>query len=121
MEDIVLNVAKEAALLAGEKIRHAVFSKSKGVNEKSSNTDLVTETDVACEEIIKKKINQHFPLHKIIGEEENSTQQYQLSDDPTWTIDPIDGTVSQKYRHILTFGKTFFFYFFTTLLLASLI
>jgi len=105
MDDIVLNVAQEAALLAGEKIRHAVFSKSKGVNEKSSNTDLVTETDVACEEIIKKKINQHFPLHKIIGEEDNSTQQYQLTDDPTWTIDPIDGTVSKKDRH----RKSFFF------------
>ena len=90
--DDILKVAKEASLLAGAKIREAVSSGNNGVKEKSSNTDLVTETDIACEQLIILHIRQNYPLDKIIGEE-NSTQRYHLTDSPTWTIDPIDGTV----------------------------
>ncbi len=51
----------------------------------------VTIADRKAEEILRKKISQHFPEHGIIGEEfgsNNSDAEW------VWTIDPIDGTRS---------------------------
>ncbi len=51
----------------------------------------VTIADRKAEEILRKKISQHFPEHGIIGEEfgsDNSDAEW------VWTIDPIDGTRS---------------------------
>ena len=51
-----------------------------------------------------------FPTHKIIGEESSSSSAetgpaldgnrcgYTLTDDPTWTVDPIDGTTNFVHR-----------------------
>ncbi len=51
----------------------------------------VTIADRKAEEILRKKISQHFPEHGIIGEEfgsNNSDAEW------VWTIDPVDGTRS---------------------------
>ena len=61
---------------------------------KSATTDLVTETDQRCETIITHHITKHYPNHKIIGEETSGSSEYVLTNDPTWTIDPIDGTTN---------------------------
>jgi fructose-1,6-bisphosphatase/inositol monophosphatase family enzyme len=95
--DRVLEIAKEAAFLAGEQIRKA-WPKRSEVKDKSSNTDLVTETDQQCEELIINLLRQTFPTHKIIGEESSGQDKYELSDQPTWTIDPIDGTTNFVHR-----------------------
>jgi fructose-1,6-bisphosphatase/inositol monophosphatase family enzyme len=66
---------------------------------KSNNVDLVTETDEQCEVIIKNHIVSKYPTHQIIGEESSGSDcQYTLTDDPTWTIDPIDGTTNFVHR-----------------------
>lgn len=50
--------------------------------------DIVTFYDRAAEEIIIEEIKKDFPNSRIVGEEGGE----QEGQDPTWVIDPIDGT-----------------------------
>jgi len=56
--------------------------------------DLVTETDKENEKAIVSFLTKSFPTHLFIGEEEASANGVipDLTDAPTWIIDPIDGT-----------------------------
>ncbi|KMZ61002.1 Inositol-phosphate phosphatase [Zostera marina] len=88
-----LSVAVEAAKDAGEVIRKG-FHQTKCVEHKGS-VDLVTETDKACEELIFSKLKRKFPEHKFIGEETSAISGIdELTDDPTWIVDPLDGTTN---------------------------
>lgn len=49
----------------------------------------VTEADRAIEQLLRKRIIDTFPGHAVLGEEEGGALQ---ADQPTWVIDPIDGT-----------------------------
>ena len=51
----------------------------------------VTIADRNAEEILRKKISQHFPEHGIIGEEFGNHNE---DAEWVWTIDPVDGTRS---------------------------
>lgn len=53
--------------------------------------NLVTETDVKSEKIIIQHLLKSFPNYKIVSEEMNDKK---LSDEPTFVIDPIDGTTN---------------------------
>ncbi|EZG70697.1 inositol monophosphatase [Gregarina niphandrodes] len=64
-------------------------TRAKHVSEKMSISDLVTESDVKVEKMIRSAISTAFPDHKFFGEE---TTHEELTDDPTWVVDPIDGT-----------------------------
>lgn len=84
-----LNVATEAAYLAGEYIRRR-YGQAKQIEFKGE-IDLVTEVDLASEKIIVDKIRTSFPDHQILAEEggwQESASEY------TWIIDPIDGTTN---------------------------
>lgn len=62
---------------------------------KSSEIDLVTETDQAVEKLLIDNLSKQFPDHKFIGEETvSSGGQCLLTNAPTWIIDPIDGTLN---------------------------
>ncbi|XP_049935129.1 inositol monophosphatase 3 isoform X2 [Nymphaea colorata] len=88
-----LIVAIEAAKGAGDVIRKG-FYQSKHVEHKGQ-VDLVTETDKACEELIFNHLKKHFSDHKFIGEETSaSLGTVELTDDPTWIVDPLDGTTN---------------------------
>lgn len=93
MEEInnILYVAQQAALLPGSKILEALSSQRDEIRTKSASTDLVTETDQQCEQLIIQHIKSNFPDHKNIGEESAGSDRYELTDEPTWTVDPIDG------------------------------
>ncbi|KAL4234992.1 hypothetical protein ACF0H5_006632 [Mactra antiquata] len=85
-----LMVAKEA----GERVK-TDFYRNKNISVKENFADLVTETDTAVEELIVAKLKQRFPDHKFIGEEAVSAGGHcELTDSPTWIIDPIDGTTN---------------------------
>ena len=61
------------------------------VSTKSSNADLVTNTDKQAEQTIKEDILTNFPDHGILAEESGVTSSdsaYQ------WVIDPLDGTTN---------------------------
>lgn len=88
-----LAVAIDAAKQAGEIIRNG-FHQKKQVEHKGS-VDLVTETDKACETLIFNHLKQHFPTHKFIGEETTAAcGASELTDAPTWIVDPLDGTTN---------------------------
>uniref|UniRef100_A0A2P2INQ4 Inositol-phosphate phosphatase n=1 Tax=Rhizophora mucronata TaxID=61149 RepID=A0A2P2INQ4_RHIMU len=88
-----LETAIDAAMKAGEIIRKG-FYQTKHVEHKGQ-VDLVTETDKACEELVFSLLKQHYPTHEFIGEE--TTAAYgasELTDKPTWIVDPLDGTTN---------------------------
>ncbi|KAA8515609.1 hypothetical protein F0562_018780 [Nyssa sinensis] len=88
-----LAIAVDAAKKAGELIRDG-FYQTKHVEHKGQ-VDLVTETDKACEDLIFNHLRQHFPNHKFIGEETTAAcGATELTDEPTWIVDPIDGTTN---------------------------
>ena len=66
------------------------------------STDLVTEADRRCEEIVAAVLRADFPSHAIIGEEGAGSGRYHLTEDPTWTIDAIDGTTNFVHRLALS-------------------
>jgi len=63
---------------------------------KSSDVDLVTETDIAVEKLIKLKIFSQFPNHLFIGEEGDikSIDTIDRKNKFVWIVDPIDGTTN---------------------------
>ncbi|XP_022848272.1 inositol-phosphate phosphatase-like [Olea europaea var. sylvestris] len=85
--------AVDAAKRAGEIIRSG-FYQTKHVEHKGE-VDLVTETDKRCEEVIFNFLKQHYPNHKFIGEETTAASgASELTDEPTWIVDPLDGTTN---------------------------
>ncbi|XP_042392781.1 inositol monophosphatase 3-like [Zingiber officinale] len=91
--DGFLAVAVDAAKSAGEIIRQG-FYQTKHVEHKGQ-VDLVTETDKACEELIFNYLKKHYPCHKFIGEETSAAFGIsELTDEPTWIVDPLDGTTN---------------------------
>ncbi|XP_077229941.1 inositol monophosphatase family protein [Tasmannia lanceolata] len=91
--DEFLAVAVEASKRAGEIIQKG-FHLKKNVEHKGL-VDLVTETDKACEDLIFNHLKQKYPEHKFIGEETSAAfGTAELTDDPTWMVDPLDGTTN---------------------------
>ncbi|KAH7922779.1 hypothetical protein BV22DRAFT_1093971 [Leucogyrophana mollusca] len=88
-----VNLARTAGTLILEGSQ-AVQSAS-DVNEKKNSVDLVTEYDVAVEELVKSEIAKAYPGFKFIGEESYSAgARPDLTDEPTFCVDPIDGTTN---------------------------
>jgi len=98
-EDIThfYNVALDLVDKAGKVVVTAIEDRDKKIAEKSSPTDLVTETDKAVEDLLVSGLKKQFPDHDFIGEEDVSAQSGYVSNfssKPTWIIDPIDGTMN---------------------------
>ncbi|XP_014216445.1 inositol monophosphatase 1 [Copidosoma floridanum] len=89
--ELVLELVKEAGGLIKENI-----SRQKTIMTKSCEVDLVTETDQLVEKLFMTKISARYPEHKFIGEENTSETNHkvELTDAPTWIIDPVDGTMN---------------------------
>lgn len=83
-----LIVSREAG-----KIISNVFKERKTVETKETSADLVTETDKLVEKLIFETLQKEFPNHCFIGEESVSDGAAStLTSEPTWIVDPIDGT-----------------------------
>ncbi len=85
----LLDFATEIAWEAGRLImRH--FQVGVGVERKPDRTP-VTEADIAGERLLRKRIEERFPGHRVLGEEDGES-----GSDPAhrWILDPIDGTTS---------------------------
>ncbi|XP_060940437.1 inositol monophosphatase 1-like [Limanda limanda] len=93
-----LNFGLTVAKQASEVVLSAI-QQQKEVKLKSSPADLVTETDERVEKLLIDAIKNRYPLHRFIGEESVAAgERVELSDAPTWIIDPIDGTVNFVHR-----------------------
>ncbi|XP_070510917.1 inositol monophosphatase 2 isoform X2 [Cardiocondyla obscurior] len=86
--------AKELTLQAG-KLLECHFKNEKIVYGKGK-WDYVTNYDHKIEKLFIDGISNRFPDHKIIAEETASVMEKmpELTDTPTWFLDPIDGTVN---------------------------
>lgn len=87
--DNVLPLVKDA----GRVIKEAEDIK---IETKEEIYDLVTEYDRRVEKVLVKRIKEMYPMHRFIGEEDSaiSGKIEELTDHPTWIIDPIDGTAN---------------------------
>ncbi|VDD86377.1 unnamed protein product [Enterobius vermicularis] len=98
-EDEFFKVALGIVKSAGQLVRTAFEKPTMKVEQKSSHTDLVTETDKAVERHLIDGLSQAFPDHKFIGEESVAGgQKIEYTDAPTWIIDPIDGTTNFVHK-----------------------
>jgi len=98
--DFSLNLVKKC----GEVIKEAFVSEKK-VTEKSSATDLVTETDQMVEKMLIDGLKEKFEDTKFIGEESVAGgTKCELTNEKTWICDPIDGTTNfiHSNPHICT-------------------
>ncbi|GAM88104.1 hypothetical protein ANO11243_061350 [Dothideomycetidae sp. 11243] len=83
---------EEVARKAGDMIRDARPSTSISGSKKNS-ADLVTETDRAVEKMVSTTLREKYPDFKFMGEETYQPGDV-LSSDPTFIVDPIDGTTN---------------------------
>ncbi|KAM0787412.1 hypothetical protein ACM66B_003495 [Microbotryomycetes sp. NB124-2] len=108
----VLEFAIQVAKQAGRMIREASSSRNSHSADgtKKNSVDLVTETDQAVEKFILSEIKQKYPKHKFIGEESYAAGEVvELTDEPTWIVDPI-GTTNfvHQFDHVaVSIGFTY--------------
>ncbi len=86
----LLAVAWEGAEAAGSLIRES-WQQAKIIRYKSS-IDLVTSVDRQSEQCIVRILQEHFPEHSILAEEETSSTGSEKN--LRWIIDPLDGTTN---------------------------
>ena len=86
-----LKVAEKAALESG-KVFKKFFGHATGIREKKhEKRNLVTDSDLAIEKIIRNHISRVFPTHHVLGEEFGGLPKISKGQF-IWLIDPIDGT-----------------------------
>lgn len=86
-----LEIAKKAAFEASQIISDFRESHNFKINFKGKN-DLVTDADLASEEMILNIIREAFPDDQILAEE--TSKKHVLPERRTWLVDPIDGTTN---------------------------
>ncbi|VDK36589.1 unnamed protein product [Taenia asiatica] len=101
MLDFAKNIAKEAGSLIV-----SAFDQPPHYHEKVSFADLVTDTDKQVEDLVKSRILETYSDHKIIAEESASGRSI-LTSDPTWIVDPIDGTSNFVSKWVPRFLQLF--------------
>ncbi len=82
------NIVQEAGFLLRDRLNTDLKISHKGT------IDLVTEADLAAENLIVGRIQKAFPEHSILAEERHSLAQDEAV---KWVIDPLDGTTN--YAH----------------------
>lgn len=91
MEKKFLEVAKEAALQAGEIISKYFGKEHQYKFKNKDQSDFATQADLESEQKIIQILTKNFPETNIIAEESGKGQK---GSEYTWVIDPLDGTFS---------------------------
>lgn len=86
--DQALEVAVTAAEAAGTLLRERVDD-NPVPRTKSATGDVVTDLDLASEQLIVDQLRCSYPGHQIIAEESGRSGS---DDEWTWLVDPLDGT-----------------------------
>jgi myo-inositol-1(or 4)-monophosphatase len=84
-------IAAEAAREAGGLLLARFGGPARGVESKSSSTDLVSDADRDAETLIRERIRGARPDDAIIGEEQGAERG---ESEILWVIDPLDGTIN---------------------------
>jgi myo-inositol-1(or 4)-monophosphatase len=83
-------IAREAGALLMEYFHQHLKIEYKG------EADLVTAADRASEKLIRERIQEHWPGHDVLGEEQGLSD---LGSDYRWYVDPLDGTTNFAHRY----------------------
>ena len=98
----MLETAIVAARLAGQ---YAMEQLNYARTTIKNGTELVTEADPKCQQIIMDRIKETYPDHGFIAEEGKggkTLKQPPRGDEPVWwVIDPIDGTNNYAHKILL--------------------
>jgi myo-inositol-1(or 4)-monophosphatase len=92
--DDLLDIAVAAARAAGEELVQRYEHAARGVETKSTPTDLVSEADLAGERAIREVLATRRPDDAIVGEEGDDVAG---SSGLRWFVDPLDGTVNYLF------------------------
>ena len=95
LEALAESIAREAGELALAQRRRGIEL----AGTKSSRSDVVTQADLAVEQLVRDRIERARPGDSVLGEE--GGEQLGAGDGAegavTWVVDPIDGTVNYVY------------------------
>ncbi|MBA7681274.1 Inositol-1-monophosphatase [subsurface metagenome] len=98
----MLETAIAAARLAGQQAMEEINSVKVSIK---SNSELVTQADAQCQQIIVNRIKQTYPGHGFIAEEGDAGKIFkqlpQGAERLWWVIDPIDGTNNFAHQILL--------------------
>jgi myo-inositol-1(or 4)-monophosphatase len=90
---LALRLAKEAGDLIASQRKSLSLSYKNG-------SELVTQADVAADELITAAIRRNYPDHQILSEELNPDELAKAGQqEHLWILDPIDGTVNFAHNH----------------------
>ena len=89
LEQIAIATVRQAADLIS-----AAYGRARRVASKSSPTDVVTQTDLDAERLIRQLLNEATPRAGMLGEEGGASA---AGTRLQWVIDPLDGTVNFLY------------------------
>jgi myo-inositol-1(or 4)-monophosphatase len=89
LEDLAATIARTAAALVT-----TTYGRPHPLGQKSSPTDVVTQTDLRAEELIRRLLREATPAAGVLGEEGETTEPGARLQ---WVIDPLDGTVNFLY------------------------
>ncbi|KAI0440800.1 inositol monophosphatase [Xylaria telfairii] len=103
--EFAIQLGKDAGQLlmdfAKARWEHTGSGEEQLFSEKDNAVDIVTKADEDVEAFIKSSIEKKYPSHKFIGEEtysKGASREYLIGPEPTWCVDPLDGTVN--YTHL---------------------
>ncbi|XP_023308089.2 inositol monophosphatase ttx-7-like [Lucilia cuprina] len=90
------DVTLDLVMKCGPIMREGYMKTESTYEVKSAYYDLVTVYDKQIEDLLISGLQAAFPESKVIGEEESAANKRlaELTDAPTWIIDPIDGTTN---------------------------
>ena len=88
MLDFAISMAQEAGGLLRDRLGSRIDITHKGA------INIVTDVDLASEQLIRDRIATHYPRHEVLAEEGGLTES---ASDYRWVIDPLDGTTN--YAH----------------------
>jgi myo-inositol-1(or 4)-monophosphatase len=86
------DIAREAGNLLVQKLGVAKVSIKGDIN-------LVTEADIAAENLIIERIRSHYPQHGILAEESGEAVLKGKPSEWKWIIDPLDGTTNYAHSY----------------------
>lgn len=100
----LLDAATEAVLASGALIREH-WSRPRNISHKKSPKDLVTETDLAVEALLKQSLGRILPEAGFLGEEGGELPgEDGGANGLSWVVDPVDGTTN--FAHAIPFVAT---------------
>lgn len=91
-----LTSAIELARSAGAMLLEAHQRGPSQIKDKRSASDIVTEADLASQELILTALMQRFPAYGILAEETGGDRP--SANGSVWIVDPLDGTTNFAHR-----------------------